>query len=108
MITRLMATADEVLRHLETMDAHNTGTTLLLECYENGREHGYAVLSDTGMRLAVFANNRRTDGIVVYTGAASEFHPQGNIPSDEIYSRRRLFSHDEADRAAAFVYEYVS
>lgn len=86
--------------------------TLSLEAYQNGRETGHALTVYVGgyAWTVVYANDRRSDMVVVYTGGSFgkcglSFGMAGNVPSEEIYQNRRTFP--TAAGAAAFVAEFI-
>lgn len=80
----------------------------ILEPYQNGREHGFAILNyKDGLKVA-FSEYRNSDSIVVYLGTTGDFATGGNIPSDEIYSKKEFFAYNEAFEAAQRIHKYLS
>lgn len=78
--------AEEVLRHLSTME----GPCLTVEGFVNGREQGYSV---SNYRVqASFSEDRNSDSITVQFGLTSDFSMQGNVlhPADlsDVATRR--------------------
>lgn len=65
--------AEEVLRHLSTME----GPCLTVEGFVNGREQGYSV-SNHHVR-ASFSEDRSSDSITVQFGMTGDFSMQGNV-----------------------------
>ncbi len=82
---------------------------LTLEMYANGREHGYNLsvwlLGEKGRAnrwSCSFSENRNSDQLVVYTGLGfTAFSMQGNVPLEEAYSTKKLFSADPVGLEAA-------
>lgn len=72
---------------------------ICIDTYSNGREIGYA-LSNREMIKVAFSEYRNTDGIVVYSGAYSDFCMQGNVPNEKVYEAKKFFAYDQ-ERAAA-------
>lgn len=99
-----------VLSYVEWMSSENKDPEIDVYPYHNGREHGYALMSwhegTSEWRLAVFAEFRRSDDIVVYTGTTAEFDSNGS-PLDEPYERKELFRWNEASGAADAVLAYL-
>lgn len=65
---------------------------LYVMAYHNGRENGFAVRGWD--RMWVFSEDRRSDYMVLYVGKATEFGA-GNVPSDKVYSAKRLLKTEE-------------
>jgi hypothetical protein len=79
----------------------NTDDEVLdIEPYMNGRESGFAVWNSDANRKIAFAEDRHNDTIALYVGTASDFSPQGNVPSEKAYKAARHFKHDEYLEAA--------
>lgn len=86
------------------------------QVYTNCREQGFALCSDmsksaNGMpihdRQVVFAEFRRSDDIVVYTGTREDFERGTNIPNEDVYSNAKFFAHNEVRRAAQYIFDYL-
>ena len=83
---------------------HGIGEDMIfVESYDNGREHGFALSSWEGCKLA-FAENRNSDHIVVYTGKSGDFDHNSNIPSEKSFDERTYFDYNETDKAARFIF----
>jgi hypothetical protein len=75
-------------------------SNILVECYENCREQGFAVVV-MGLKDStklVFAENRNSDCMVLYVGSRKEFNT-GNIPSETVYQAARYFSAERGIQA---------
>ena len=101
-IIRMMKQADKVLAAVKKLV---TGTFWLYP-YQNGREHGWALVANTstgdGHRQVCFSEDRRSDNIVVYTGDLACFYPAGNVPNDSAYENAQYFpcgAYEDAARA---------
>lgn len=90
---------DIAMAVLSIVKAKWSDDSIILEMYSNGREQGFALLR-ANLKV-VFSENRRTDDVVVYAGKSSDFSMQGNVPSEEVYKNKRLFSHYES--AASYI-----
>ena len=89
------------------------------ECYvspfRNGRERGLNLRTwlktsrGDGIRLreVSFAEYRRTDDIVVYSGGDGDFDING-IPTDETYKKAHFFNPKMVREAGLFVAEFLS
>ena len=107
--------ADAVLKLLETNECLAPLLPLLslhdkkiedlirVEMYSNGREQGYHLKVQTRAYFAgiSFSENRNSDEIVVYSNVdftlkkgtfVEQFSMQGNVPSDEVWRVREMFS----------------
>jgi hypothetical protein len=75
-----------------------------VEAYSNCREQGLC-LRDMYF-TAAWSENRNSDAIVVYIGDYHDFDMGGNIPNDNIYDTRKLFSPNDGsylDDAAHYI-----
>lgn len=97
-------------------DTDINGLEMFAEFYMNGRELGYSItrlsMKPNGDEIEliskqfVFANNRNSDSIVVYFGEPRGFSMQGNVPSSDIYAKRRFFA-DQKD-VVDFAIEFLA
>lgn len=80
----------------------------IVECevYSNCREQGFALATCEARKVA-FSEFRRSDEIVVYFGARSDFAFNTNIPSDEVYEKAKFFRFNEGMKAAKFIIKYL-
>jgi len=85
---------------LPKCDAHD----ISVGTYANGRENGLCVRVYTPgpkyyVKVFVFAENRNSDDMVLYSGNEREFTINSGL-TDEVYARKEFFSSDEALVAA--------
>lgn len=82
--------------------------TAAIECYQNGREHGFIIWSFYGENYLNFLKNkayyicehRRSDEIVIYKGN----YTMQSI-SDDAYKSPKSFAHNEFFEAAKWIAE---
>lgn len=72
--------------------------------YANGRENGLCVRVYTpgpkyNVKVFVFAENRNSDSMVLYSGGERDFTINNGL-TDAVYKRKEFFSSDEALTAA--------
>lgn len=79
---------------------------VMVETYTNCREQGFA-LSSHDMAKVAFSEFRRSDDIVVYTGAREDFERNTNIPSEEVYESAHFFRYNEHEKAARFIVKFL-
>ena len=100
-------TARKVLAEVKRWAASSKDDALVeCEAYVNCREQGFA-LSSCDARKVAFSEFRRSDDIVVYFGARSDFAFNTNIPSDEVYESAKFFRFDKIEQAAKFIVKYL-
>ena len=80
----------------------------ILEPYQNGREHGFAISNYKNDLKVAFSEYRNSDSIVVYLGTNGDFAMGGNIPSEKVYSKKEFFDYNGAFDAAHRICEYLS
>jgi len=82
-----------------------------LDNWSNGREQGYSLWVDTfslGARRRVnFAQARNSDETIVIAGKPLDFDITTNMPTDEVWERRRYFK-DDRDAAEAIIFNLIS
>ena len=76
------------------------------EAYVNCREQGFALASCDARKVA-FSEFRRSDDIVVYFGARSDFDFNTNIPSEKAYESAKFFKPGQYEKAAKFIVKYL-
>ncbi|RDJ35726.1 MAG: hypothetical protein DWQ19_12985 [Crenarchaeota archaeon] len=86
MLTYKNAQAYAVLAGLYASQADNF-EMLIVEPYCNGREQGFAL--ELNNKKVAFSEGRNSDYIVIYCGKSTDFS-DGNIPSEKVYTNRRL------------------
>jgi hypothetical protein len=79
---------------------------IVVESYVNCREQGFALASCDDRKVA-FSEFRRSDDIVVYTGARADFAFNTNIPGDEVYESARFFRYNQHEAAAKFIVKFL-
>jgi hypothetical protein len=83
----------------------------LLDCepYMNGREEGFCLKtsSEHNFKAVAFSENRNSDDIVIYCGEATDFSLQGNVPSEEIYNKKKYFQYHSYVEAAEYIRDYL-
>jgi hypothetical protein len=72
-----------------------------IECYANGREHGFCI--QHYQRCIAFSECRNSDQIVIYVGSPHDFSMAGNIPSDEVYRAAKFFDYDKHAEATDYI-----
>lgn len=77
-----------------------------VEAYVNCREQGFALSSHDNAKVA-FSEFRRSDDIVVYTGARADFAFNTNIPGEEVYESARFFRYNQHEAAAKFIVKFL-
>jgi hypothetical protein len=103
-----MKKANAVLAAIED-EINNTDEELLdLICnpYQNGREHGWALVQRIGEKQVSFSEYRNTDSIVVYFGLERHFSMQGNVPSEDVWKSAKFFGYNEYVPAANWIIDY--
>lgn len=84
---------------------------LIVQPYINGRENGFYVrflyVEDPprDSPAVVFARDRRSDQTVIYVGKSIDFSMQGNIPSEEVYKKKKLYSSLRPVEAMQFIFD---
>jgi hypothetical protein len=113
-IERMTKVADSVLAQVEKIfkkkEDKDLGGSVWVEPYKNGRENGHAIIYASGLvfRKAVFAEYRNTDEIAVYVGTRdSQFSMQGNVPSDNVWKKRKMFGASQVNKAANEVMRWL-
>lgn len=94
--------AEKVLKEMRKLDGPKG---CFADTYKNGRENGFSVVNWKGaqMRVAVIAENRNSDNIVVYTG-----NDCIEGISDEMYATRKMFDPGEYKHAAEYAVQYLA
>tara|TARA_R110002051_G_scaffold317822_1_gene399440 strand:- start:303 stop:680 length:378 start_codon:yes stop_codon:yes gene_type:complete len=109
--------ADKVLSEFKKIARKTTSTQpyegfCMIDLYSNCREQGYSItrLFDASRATqCVFAENRNSDSIVVYTGRSSvDFDLSSQIPSEKIYAKRHYFNRNEHKQAAQYVFDKLT
>lgn len=102
--------ADKVLRLLQRSRKLKE-IPVCLDNWSNGREQGYSLWVDTfsitNRRRVNFAQARNSDEIIVLAGKPDKFDITTNMPSGEIWPRRRYFK-DDRDAAEAIIFNLIS
>lgn len=106
MIIRTMQTADAVLAVVDGYIGESD-VRYYLTPYENGREHGWTLSRQLSNVKVAFAEYRNTDQIVVYSGLSMHFESAGNVPSEQVYSERELFSPMQIFDAAQYIVQLL-
>lgn len=80
--------ADRVLAALRKATKKDVGS-VTVKTWSNGREQGYALIDLSGhpteWKVALVAESRGSDDILVVMGPYSEFDYQSHMPSDKIW-----------------------
>lgn len=108
MLIKTTQKADRILSNIKKIDKANSAslkekTKIYVFPYHNGREKGWQLINDN--KAVTFSEYRKTDQIVVYCGSTIDF--ENAIPSEEIYSAKTFFAHDEYNKAANFCMKYL-
>lgn len=104
-IYRTTRLAEAVLANVEWLMSEED--EYILEHYQNGRERGFTLRNSKKELQVAFSENRNSDSIVLYLGKFADFEMAGNVPSDEVYSKKEFFSYNESAQAAKRVIEYL-
>ena len=109
--------ADKVLSEFKKIARKTTSSQpyegfCMIDLYSNCREQGYSItrlLDVSRATQCVFAENRNSDSIVVYTGTeAVDFGLSSQIPSEKIYAKRHYFNHNEHKQAAQYIFDKLT
>jgi len=100
MIRHSMHIADAVLSLIEYLWETDTFAIDVLP-YQNGREHGWAILATSNM--VAFSEDRNSDNIVIYYGKMRDFDPQGYTPDDATYRNRAFYPLQDIYGAAQYI-----
>lgn len=103
MIYKTTKLADAVLSQIEWLESWGENDGARVEPYQNGREHGWCLYR--GSNVVAFSENRNSDSIVIYFGKFVDFSMAGNVPSEEVYRRKKFFDYDKITEAARFIIE---
>jgi hypothetical protein len=107
----VLAAVRRLLKDVELRD----NQTVILEPYKNGREKGFCLKAFRGnsYRKGVsyvsiaFAENRKSDDIVVYTDLMRDFDMQGNVPTEKAYEDRKYFGYQQYEKAAKHIVSII-
>jgi hypothetical protein len=105
MIRKSTQVADKVI--LKIKKAMPKESEYWMQPYQNGREHGQSLIASKSMKQVAFSEYRNSDSIVVYAGDMGEFSNAGNIPSEEIYGKKKFFRYDDFEGAAKFIVGFL-
>jgi hypothetical protein len=102
-----MTVADKVARHVsrllkefDRIEEYKWKNEAFLYPYLNGREKGYAIWVEHDLPVFIFAENRRSDDIVVYED--SRWWVANNL-GDEAYENKKLFGYQKEEQAARYI-----
>ena len=107
LINRTSNLADMLLAEIEKQCENFVGS-LYLEFYQNGRETGYALISEDYLLKVVFGNCRNVSNLlVVYFGETRNFNLTGNVPDQKAYDDKCFYSPDNFKTAASEILSYL-
>ena len=103
----VLALVELILSGME--DEEESGfSSLMVEMYANGREHGYQIHKWDMKRAVCFSENRNSDTIVVYRGGQLDFQMAGNIPSQAVYEHAKHFPISEIYESAMCIVDWLT
>lgn len=92
-------------------DNFNSKFEITEEAYVNCREQGFHLKNWKTHKAVSFSEHRSSDSLVVYYGSDSwsDFSPQGNVPSENVYHQQcKSFSHMKLQDAALFIVQHLT
>ena len=72
---------------------------IVIECYQNGREQGYQLCNYEKHKYVLFAENRNSDDIVIYSACRNQMQSI----DEETWSTKKGFSYDKYSDAIKYI-----